>query len=203
MAIAEELGVSRETFDRLARFVELLQQWSPRINLVARSTLADVWQRHIADSIQVFQSADHPVTHWADLGTGGGLPGVVVAIAAMAEGNPARVTLVESDQRKATFLRTALRETSAEAEVIAARIEEIPPLGADVVSARAVAPLPRLLGYAGRHLARGGIGLFPKGRSWKSELQSAQQTWHFSCNPIASRTDSGAAILKIEGLARA
>ncbi|MDU8927979.1 16S rRNA (guanine(527)-N(7))-methyltransferase RsmG [Alisedimentitalea sp. MJ-SS2] len=198
----DSLDVSRETFDRLRIYADLLEKWNPRINLVAKSTLLDLWQRHFLDSLQVFRLLDAAVPHWADLGSGGGFPGLIVAIAAAEAGNPAKTTLVESDQRKAAFLRTVLRETSVSAQVIAQRIKKVPPLRADVLSARALAELSTLLEFAHLHLADGGTCLFPKGRNWKSELQTAQKAWHFSFEAIPSQTDSEAVILKIKGIAR-
>ena len=198
---AEALGVSRETFERLTIYADLLTRWNPRINLVSKSTLDDLWNRHIRDSLQLLHLPGRKIHQWADLGSGGGFPGLVIALATE-PGRPETVTLVESDQRKATFLRTVLRETGTTAQVIAKRIEDTPPLGADILSARALADLTRLLAFAERHLSQGGTCLFPKGRTWKSELQSAQQAWHFSCEAIASQTESQAVVLKIEGLSR-
>ncbi|WP_137700952.1 16S rRNA (guanine(527)-N(7))-methyltransferase RsmG [Marimonas lutisalis] len=199
---AESLDVSRETFERLAAFAALLEKWNPRINLVARSTISTLWERHVRDSLQVFQLLDYPADHWADLGSGGGFPGLVVAICAAEAGNPARVTLVESDQRKATFLRTVLRELSIPGQVIARRIETLDPLQADILSARALSDLSQLLSFAERHLAPGGSCLFPKGKNWESEVQTACEAWQFSYDAIPSITESDAVILKIRGLAR-
>lgn len=199
---ADSLGVSRETFERLRVYAALLDKWNPRINLVARSTLPEVWTRHIRDSLQVFRLLSRPAGHWADLGSGGGFPGLVVAILAAETGNPERTTLVESDQRKTAFLRTVLRETGVSARVIADRIEDIAPLNADVLSARALAELSTLFAHAEHHLAPGGLCLFPKGKNWKSELQSARKAWHFSYEAIPSQTDAHAVVLKIEGLSR-
>lgn len=199
---ADSLGVSRETFDKLGLYAALLRKWNSRINLVARSTLEDMWARHILDSLQLLHLVEDPAPQWADLGSGGGFPGLVIAIAAQETGNPQRVTLVESDQRKATFLRTVLRETATPGRVIAERIEQTQPLGANILSARALADLTALLGFADRHLAPGGLCLFPKGKNWKSELQSARQAWHFSYQAIPSQTESQAVVLKIEGLFR-
>ena len=169
---------------------------------MARSTLADAWSRHVRDSLQVYHLLARQAHHWADLGSGGGFPGLVIAIASAESGNPDTTALVESDQRKATFLRTVLRETGVPGKVIANRIEETPPLGADVLSARALANLTTLLEFADRHLVPGGICYFPKGKNWKSELQSAQKAWHFSYEAIPSQTDPQAVVLKIEGLSR-
>lgn len=199
---AESLDVSRETFERLEIYAALLEKWNPRINLVAKSTLSDLWERHIRDSLQVFRLLDRPAPHWADLGSGGGFPGLVIAIAAAKTGNPEKITLVESDKRKATFLRSVLRETGVSAQVIAKRIEETQPLAADILSARALADLSTLLGFAERHLSPDGTCLFQKGRNWKSELQLAREAWHFSYKAIPSQTESQAVVLKIEGLSR-
>ncbi|UYV37316.1 16S rRNA (guanine(527)-N(7))-methyltransferase RsmG [Rhodobacteraceae bacterium D3-12] len=202
MPSAASLDVSRETFERLELYAALLAKWNPRINLVAKSTIPDLWTRHIVDSLQVFRVFDGTATHWADLGSGGGFPGLVIAIAAAETGNPASTTLVESDQRKATFLRTVIRETGIKAEVIAERIEAVSPLNADVISARALADLGKLMGYAAPHLALGGVCLFQKGKNWKSEVQTAREAWQFSYDALTSTTESDAVVLKIKGLSR-
>lgn len=202
MISAETLGidVSRETCDRLEQHLELLRKWNPRINLVSRSTIEDAALRHIVDSAQLLKLHPAPVTHWVDLGSGGGFPGVVVAIL-LAELNPAcRVTLIESDTRKATFLRTVLRETSVSARVLAMRIEDAEPQEADIVSARALAPLPKLLALARRHLRPGGKGLFPKGETWGKELEDARLEWQFSCVAHTSATNTTAVVLEIGDL---
>ena len=195
--------VSRETSERLAHYAALLRKWNPRINLVAKSTLDDLETRHFADSAQIHAFAPHPVDHWADLGAGGGFPGLVIAILAMETGSPAKTTLVESDMRKSTFLRTVIRETGAPAEVITARIEETAPLGANVLSARALADLPALLSMAERHLAPGGTCLFPKGKNWQAELDAAQSVWRFTHEAVKSETETGPVILRIQGVSRA
>jgi len=203
-ALARQRGrpVSRETYDRLAAFVALLQKWNPRINLVSATTLSEAWQRHILDSIQVFDIADVTEGHWADLGTGGGFPGLVVAILAAEEAPDLAITLVESDQRKAAFLATALRETGARAKIRAERIEALAPLGADILSARALAPLDRLLEHAERHLNPNGRALFPKGQNADAELAQALASRRFRYEKHPSRTDSQAVILQIEDIAR-
>jgi 16S rRNA (guanine527-N7)-methyltransferase len=194
--------VSRETADRLAAFAALLAKWNARINLVSPATLREVWTRHIVDSLQVFDLAAVSEGHWADLGTGGGFPGLVVAIVAADEAPDLRVTLVESDQRKAAFLAAALRETGVRAAIRAERIEAADPLAADIVSARALAPLSRLLGHAVRHMSPAGKAFFPKGRSCDAELEEALASWRFRYQKHPSRTDSQAVILQIEDIAR-
>lgn len=195
---AKSLNVSRETFDRLEIFVALLRKWSPRINLVSKSTMDQVWARHIADSIQVVEAAGTTGEKWVDLGSGGGLPGLVIALS-----NPdLAVTMVESDLRKSTFLRTVLRETGCKAEVIAERIEAITPQNADVISARALAPLARLLDFTSLHLNPDGFALFPKGVTWKKELKEAESMFSFQHEIIKSRTQEGAVILRIGEISR-
>lgn len=193
--------VSRETIDRLEVFASLLKKWNPKINLVSRNSLSDLWSRHIKDSIQVFRSVKAD-GHWVDLGSGGGFPGAVVAILAAEETPQLRVTLVESDQRKSAFLRTVIRETGVSCLVQAQRIESIPPMQANILSARALADLPTLLEFAERHLGNGGIGLFSKGVTWEKELEAAREQWHFEATPVPSLTEPNAVILKIEGLTR-
>lgn len=189
--------VSRETLERLQGYVALLEKWNPRINLVARSTLSQVWQRHFVDSAQVFEHAPHSAQHWVDLGSGGGFPGLVVAVLGKEFRPEMRVTLVESDTRKATFLRTVIRELELSAQVIDQRIEAIPPLKADVLSARALADLTLLLEFTDHHLSKSGVALFLKGATWQKELSDAQQKWRFSCDRFTSKTEAEAVILRL------
>jgi len=195
-------NVSRETAERLDIYASLLEKWNPRINLVAKPTLKYLWSRHILDSLQLFNLAAESATSWADLGSGGGFPGLVVAIQAAERWPQLRLTLVESDQRKAVFLQTVMRETGIEASVVAERIEAVAPLNADVISARALAPLPVLLSYAERHLASGGTALFPKGAGWRQEVKHALEHWRFRCEDIASQTSSDGAILRLGEIER-
>lgn len=202
MTALNGLNVSRETSERLEVYAALLEKWNPRINLVSKASLADLWTRHILDSAQIFDLAQHPVGHWVDLGSGGGFPGLVIAIMAAEINSPDRVTLVESDTRKATFLRTVIRETGANATVKAKRIEHIPPLEADVLSARALADLDTLLGYAQIHLAPNGTGIFLKGESWEKELVEAQTRWKFQHQIAKSQTEDGPVIFSVTGVSR-
>lgn len=196
------IGVSRETMDRLETYAALLEKWNPRINLVSRNTLADLWTRHFVDSAQVYTLAPQGFSHWVDLGSGGGFPGLVCAIIGAEKAPDAKFTLVESDTRKSVFLRTVIRETGLHAQVIADRIEKIAPLNADVLSARALADLNILLGFAQRHLQESGTTLFPKGVNWEKEVQTARQSWFFHDQAIKSETESGAVILRIGGISR-
>ena len=200
--VLSALNVSRETSERLDIFAALLCKWNNAINLVARSTLPDLWIRHFLDSAQVFDLAKAKRGHWADLGSGGGFPGMVCAILAQEKAPNLTFTLVESDQRKATFLRTVSRETAVPVHVIAARIEDIPPLQADILSARALAPLKTLLHHAERHLNPDGRALFLKGATFRREVQEALETWAFRSDEYASSTDSAGAILCLGDIRR-
>ena len=200
---AEESGVSRETSERLDRYAALLTRWNAKINLVSRASLAELWSRHIIDSAQLFALRPERAGHWADLGSGGGFPGLVIAILAAEAAPELRVTLVESDQRKAAFLATAARELDLRADVRAERIETLPPLGADVLSARALAPLDTLLGYAARHLAPAGRALFPKGARAAEEIAEARRHWRFDLIRHPSKTAPDSSILEIGAIAHA
>lgn len=199
---AETFGVSRETTDRLTRYADLLAKWNPAINLVSKATLSQLWTRHFADSAQLFDVVDSRPRTWADLGSGGGFPGLVIAILAAERSPDLHVTCVESDRRKATFLQTVVRETGIDATIAIARIEQLDPLSADVVSARALAPLSTLIGYADRHLASDGLALFLKGTGHAAEVEAALENWAFHLDTIPSRTDPASAILKIRSIRR-
>ncbi len=189
--------VSRETSERLAQFAQLVEKWTAKINLISKPSVPHIWQRHIQDSVQLYQHAPTG-GHWADLGSGGGFPAIVVALLSQQDGSGATFTMVESDQRKCVFLRTALRELGISGTVVNSRIEEIDPLDADVLSARALADLNTLIGFADRHLSGEGVALFPKGENWKAEDIEARANWRYSCDPIPSQTNPSAAILRIK-----
>lgn len=192
--------VSAATEARLRRQLAELERWNGAINLVAKSTLADAWDRHIADSAQLLLLAPETPVHWADLGSGAGFPGLVVAII-LAERSPeTRVTLVESDRRKATFLRESVRGLGLTTTVLAERIETITPLCADVVSARALARLEKLLPLTVRHIAPDGIALFLKGAAAQSELAMVCGAWSFSLERLPSQTDPTSEILRLKDL---
>ncbi|MFN4056596.1 MAG: 16S rRNA (guanine(527)-N(7))-methyltransferase RsmG [Roseinatronobacter sp.] len=198
------IDVSRETIERLQDYVELLLKWNAKINLIGPATSSDVWGRHINDSAQIFALSPPSVRHWVDLGSGGGLPGLVVAIIGQAQAPDARFTLIESDQRKAAFLLTVARTLHLDrVTVLPERIELAPPQGADIVSARALAPLPQLVAYVHRHLSQIGVALLPKGRSYETELAAARQDWHFDLTTHESQTDPMARVLEIKDISRA
>jgi len=184
------MPVSRETTARLDRFVALLTQWQQRINLIAPSTESTLWTRHIADSLQLLALA--PAARiWVDLGSGAGFPGLVIGCA-LAEMPQARVYLIESNAKKAAFLREAVRITGAAAIVQPERIADFvahAPDHYDVVTARALAPLPELLSSAYPLLKIGVTGLFPKGQDVGTELTEAAKCWNIQMTLAPSRTD--------------
>jgi 16S rRNA (guanine527-N7)-methyltransferase len=189
-------AVSRETWERLRTYVDLLRRWQATLNLVAPSTLPRIWTRHVADSLQLLPLAPE-ARRWADLGSGGGFPGLPLAIA-LAERPRAMVELVESDRRKAAFLAAAIRETGAPARIHAERIEAWAAHWSEpveVVTARALAPLERMIPLALPLLGRGAIALFPKGKRAAEELTAAARDWHSRHHIVPSATDSDAGIV--------
>ncbi|NOR61367.1 MAG: 16S rRNA (guanine(527)-N(7))-methyltransferase RsmG [Rhodobacteraceae bacterium] len=199
---ASSFDVSRETIERLDEYEALLKKWNPVINLISRNTLDDIWQRHFADSAQLYlHIGDNPKT-WLDFGSGAGFPGLVAATIAKQKNPKLTFTLVESDQRKAAFLMTVSNALDLGAKVIAERIEALPAQNADIISARAVAPLDKLLSWTAPHAHKTSVLLFPKGNSYESELTAARKHWHIGEEIIPSVTDSNAVILRIEEFER-
>ncbi|WP_103257451.1 16S rRNA (guanine(527)-N(7))-methyltransferase RsmG [Tabrizicola aquatica] len=196
------LSVSRETFAALQQLEALVRRWTPAINLVSKATLTHLWDRHIVDSAQVFSLCPPAAKTWVDVGSGGGFPGLVVAILARELRPDLHVTLVESDQRKATFLRQAAQSLGLKAAVRSERIESLPSLQADVLSARALAALSELLGIADLHLASDGVAIFPKGSRYMEELAAARSAWTFNLETQRSLSDPEAAILVIRNIHR-
>lgn len=187
--------VSCETMARLAEYAARLRRWNKTINLVARSTLSDLWNRHIADSAQLADLApDTP--RWLDLGSGAGLPGLIVA----ALRPDCEVELVESDTRKCAFLGEAARAMGISVRITNARIETAASGPSPVISARALAPLPRLFDLAWRFSRADTCFLFPKGARVDMELASVEGAWRFKLDRTRSRTDPDGVILRIQGL---
>lgn len=193
------MNVSRETERRLGIYAQKLCQWNRHINLVAPSTIKDLKNRHFKDCLQILDVIGFEADDWVDLGSGGGLPGLVLAIA-LAE-TQLSFTLIESDQRKVAFLRAVVRESGLKnVTVLARRIENVPPLNAACISARALAPLPQLMAYLDLHLAGTGKAFLMKGRQWQSEVDEARRNWVFDYVAHPSRTEDGAAILEVSGV---
>jgi 16S rRNA (guanine527-N7)-methyltransferase len=191
-------SASRETWARLEQFVDLLLKWQRSTNLVASSTIPRMWTRHVADSLQLVAIAPH-ATRWIDLGAGGGFPGLVIACA-LAEKAGTQIHLVESVQKKAAFLRTAASELALPAIVHAQRIEDFVSTTTerfDVVTARALAPLDRLIDYAIPLLKRGAVGLFSKGQDVEAELTQASKSWTIQTDLVPSKTDPHGRIVRV------
>jgi 16S rRNA (guanine527-N7)-methyltransferase len=194
---AEIVPVSRETLSRLEAYAVLLTQWSARINLVGRDTLPDLWRRHILDSAQLRPLVPQSARSLIDLGSGAGFPGLVLAIL----GVPG-VELVEADSRRCAFLREAARITEAKLTIRPCRIEAVPPHPADVVTARACAPLDRLLDLSRPFLAPDTVCLFPKGERVEEELTLARKRWTMSVSVEQSLSDRRGVILRLQQVVR-
>ncbi|MEQ8824116.1 MAG: 16S rRNA (guanine(527)-N(7))-methyltransferase RsmG [Filomicrobium sp.] len=197
-------GVSDETLEKLKTYEALLKQWQKKINLVAPSTVDDVWHRHFADSAQLLALAPAGAKTWLDLGSGAGFPGIVLAILRAGSAGQGgadgwgQQILVESDTRKAAFLGEIARKTFVPVDIVAKRIELSSTQGryksVDVVTARALAPLDRLLGLAEPFFGSQTVGLFPKGRDVAQEIETAEKAWRFTYQLIDSLTDPSSRI---------
>lgn len=204
--------VSRETLCRLEAYAGQLVHWQKTINLVAPNTLPDLWHRHFADSAQLYPLIPAGARHLVDLGSGGGFPGLVLAI--LAYGDPARaapesrlaVTLVESDARKAAFLREVARQLGIAVDILSTRIESIHKSSSlapvDVVTSRALAPLPRLFELVESLFRQRTVALFLKGRTAEAEIEESRKTWRFELDLQPSVTDTEARIVMVRDLKR-
>jgi 16S rRNA (guanine527-N7)-methyltransferase len=195
------VNVSRETISRLDRFVDVLLRWQEHTNLIAASTMPEIWTRHIADSLQLLALAPEAKV-WVDLGSGAGFPGLAVACA-LADTSGAQVHLVESKAKKCTFLREAAEASGAPVVVHCQRIEDFaakPVESVDVVTARALKPMTELLALAYPLLKTGTRGLFLKGQDVAAELTEASKCWTIHSTLVPSRTDSRGHIVAVEGL---
>lgn len=193
----EIIPVSRETLARLEVYAELLTRWSARINLVGRDTVAELWRRHILDSAQLNAFMPAASRSLIDLGSGAGLPGLILAILGVRG-----VELVEADSRKAAFLREAARVTAAEVTIRPCRIEAVPPHQCDIVTARACAPLDRLLDLAAPFIATGTVCLFPKGERYAQELTVARKRWTMTVSVEQSLSDRRGVVLRLQQVVR-
>jgi 16S rRNA (guanine527-N7)-methyltransferase len=196
--------VSRESRARLEAFVDLLVKWQQRINLIGPATVDEIWQRHVADALQLVPLIRPHVRQIVDLGSGGGIPGLVIAVALMGR-HPVTVHLVESTGKKAAFLRQAARLTGAPAVIHNCRIESLARSGdvenVDLVTARALAPLTKLLDLASPWLLTGAYGLFHKGQDVDSELTESAKSWRITYAKHPSVVDSRGCILEVKEIA--
>jgi len=191
------LEASGETLGRLKEFERLLGHWNRPAGLVSGLSLEDCRVRHFQDSAQLFRFWPEDAREWMDLGSGGGFPAIVLACLGAEKRPGTRFLLVESNRRKHLFLSTAIRKLQINAEAVCARVKSLDTRRADVVSARALAPLPRLLDYACRHLAADGLCVFPKGRRFEAEIAEARKDWRFELQRKPSLTSPSSAILLI------
>lgn len=191
-------GVSRETLDRLTAYVELLGQWNRRINLVSANTMGDVWRRHILDCAQLHKYLPRQTRVLVDLGSGAGLPGLILAAMGVAD-----VHLVEADQRKSAFLREAARIMDVPVNLHAERIEQVEGFAADAVVARACAPLEQLIDYSEKFVSKRTVCLFLKGESAEDEIVEAQAGWAMTVETIQSLSDPTGKIVKLSAIQRA
>ena len=189
--------VSRETIERLEAYVALLLKWNRTINLISKGDETDIWSRHIEDALQLLAFWPDDIDRFVDLGSGAGIPGLILSVA-----SGAHVHLIESDHRKSAFLLEAIRVTGARASVHTARIEavDLPPVL--LVTARALAPLTQLVGLAQRFMLPAGFLLAPKGQQVEAELTAARAQWHMTVTSAPSKTNADATILKISGVRR-
>lgn len=197
------LNVSRETLERLFVYCELVEKWNPAINLISKSGIAQIWDRHVIDSAQLIRKIPTQSDQWCDLGSGGGFPGIVLAILAKEVQPETQMILVESDRRKSVFLSETARLLDIAVSIKTQRIEDLEPQNVDVLTARALAPLSSLCGYAYRHLKPQGVAIFPKGAAAAREIEDAQKLWRFDCDMMQSHTDPDALVLAIRGIQRA
>ena len=199
---AEITGVSRETLDGFETWRRLLEETNAHTNLVGRSTIADFWERHALDSYQLWDHVPGGTRRFADLGAGAGFPGLALALGLKEKSLDGQVLMIDSVGKKVAFLRKVIAETGVAAEARSIRVEALDPVPVvDVVTARAFAPLHKLLGYAHPLLKNGAVGLFFKGRRFEEELTEARKNWTFDVEVIPSRTSDGV-ILRIEEVKR-
>ncbi|WP_233346148.1 16S rRNA (guanine(527)-N(7))-methyltransferase RsmG [Hyphomonas pacifica] len=192
-----DFDVSRETLERLDTIILTLDDWRKRSNLIGPREWPQIWTRHVGDSFQILDSVSNE-TRVVDFGSGAGFPGLIMSAARPAS----HVTMMESVGKKCAFLRAAIDAAGLNASVYQGRIETAPASEADIVTARAFAPLPKLLDYAAPWMENGAKGVFLKGERWKEELTDAQQRWSFAYEAIPSRTGGSGVILIVRELKR-
>ena len=193
--------VSEETFEHYNQWGNLLTHWNNKINLVSTATISNFWLRHALDSQQLCDLLPNGNLKILDMGSGAGFPGLAMAIALKTnERLTGHVTLVESNGKKCNFLRAVIRELDLPATVLQARAENIPLKPYNVITARAFAPLPKLLAYSAPFWSETTVGIYPKGERWQGEVKAAQLDWKFTFETKPSQTDEAAKILLVSGL---
>lgn len=201
-AFVQQTNVSRETLEKLDHFADRLERWTKSINLVARGSLDQTWQRHIHDSYQLYDHIPEDSVNLVDIGSGGGLPALVLAIVDQATGQRRKFTLIESDARKSAFLSLITRELGLNAAVLTERSESASPQAGDLVTSRAFAPLERMMPHLDLHLKPGGHALLLKGSKAIEEVEEAKRSWNFTLELIPSITNAEAHIVKLSQITR-
>lgn len=196
------LDVSRETHDELVAFTEMVLRWNKSINLVSRSSETSIWDRHVIDSARLMALAPKSARIWVDVGSGGGFPGIVVAILMKQRSDCPRITMIESDIRKSVFLQEAARSFDLNVSVLPGRVEDQAIPDVDVISARAVAPLDRLLDMVSHLITPSTVLLFPKGVNAGSELTEAEPNWRMNVDQIVATDPGCGPILRIREVER-
>lgn len=198
----EKYNVSCETFDDLNAYLSLLIEWQTKFNLVSNSSLADAWNRHFIDSVQLFKYIPQDAESLVDFGSGAGFPGMVLAVMAKRKTPYLRVTLIESIKKKTLYLKEVAEKTSTDVAIINDRIENIAPQKFDVITSRAMTALTDLLKYAEPFCHKKTVCIFPKGKSYAEELSSAHKQWHFKCRIEPNETSEEGKILIITDIAK-
>ncbi len=194
--------VSRETLERLDLYLSRIITWNKKINLVSKTSTENIWRRHIFDSLQLWPLMPKNTKTWVDMGSGAGFPIIPIACLAKSNANDIKFHAIESNKRKAEFIRLVSNELSLGISVHGRRIEECSSLRGDVVSARALSPLYKLLHSSQSLLSPGGTCIFPKGEKYKAEISKALEYFKFEVQIIPSITHSDAVILKVEDISR-
>ena len=195
-------NVSRETIDELKKYEALVKEWNTKFNLISKSTVDKVWERHILDSLQLCPFFDEKEGVLIDFGSGAGFPGIVIAIVAKEKFPNLKINLVESITKKATFLNVVKEALNLDINVINDRIENIKSLKADFITSRAMASLDKLLNYSKPFCLKSTNLIFPKGEKWKEELEEAKKKWCFNFKTIDSQTNKDSCILYISNVRR-
>jgi len=196
-------NVSRETINKLTEYSALAEKWSKKINIVSKNDLSRIWERHICDSLQIWQPEIIPRNaRWLDVGSGGGFPIVVIAILASQQDANLTLSCVESDKRKCAFLRHVVQTLNLRLNVMSERVEHLTPQKADVLSARAFSALPDLFRLTERHFTTDTVFLLQKGETWQEEIEIALKAWQFTYDSRRSKTNAKAALLEIRNVQR-
>ena len=198
---AEKYDVSHETINKLKTYQSLLIEWQKKFNLVSRSSLEDSWGRHFLDSMQLFKYIPEKALNLADFGSGAGFPGMVLAVMAQEKTPYLKVVLVESIKKKTLYLNEVSRATQTPVNIINDRIENLPPQKFDVITSRALTSLKDLLKYAAPFCKKETVCIFPKGRSYASELAEAHKLWSFKCQIEPNEQSSEGKILIVTDIA--